>query len=145
MYPKKSEGVVSGISQIEALDLQLSLHTYNMISVYAVSKESSPISSTLQLLPTPRSLSIWRGQTAMLNCPANSTRGDLKITWFFNEVLVSDDDERWRRQHNGSLLIRKFNPKRLESGLVEGVYKCLASNDDGSMISDNTSLHFACM
>lgn len=103
----------------------------------ATNVTDKPIPLSLRL-DDPKDIIVARGQPAAFHCKTytNSTR--LHITWYYNNSPIVSDDARRKQLDNGTLYIPKVTGKRFE-----GLYKCLASNEFGSLLSNTASLKIA--
>lgn len=108
------------------------------VSTVATNVTDKPIPLSLRL-DDPKDVVVARGQPAAFHCKThtiNSTR--LHFKWYFNNSLIVSDDARRKQLDNGTLYIPKAIGKRFE-----GLYRCLASNEHGSLLSNNASLKIA--
>lgn len=99
-----------------------------------------PVPLSLQL-QDPKDVIIARGQPATLKCEAHSTAPGLHFRWLFNDVLIPINDTRTVQKDDGSLLIPKVAGKRFDS--LEGKYRCIATNNIGSVLSNPAALKIA--
>lgn len=107
------------------------------VSTVATNVTDKPIPLSLRL-DDPKDVTAAKGQPATFLCRARTNSTQLHFKWYFNDSLIAPDDARRKQLANGTLYIPKVAGKRLE-----GLYRCLATNEFGSLLSNPATLRIA--
>jgi hypothetical protein len=79
------------------------------------------------------------GKNATISCKASSTDGPVTYTWLLNgSTLVSDSIKYHFDGHSNLTIIN------LQRHIDNGVYRCIATNKAGSILSNQALLQVAC-
>lgn len=108
----------------------------------ATNVTDAPVPLSIKL-EDPKDVFIPRGQPATLKCPYSTTARKSSLRWLCNNTLIPNNDTRRVLQKDGSLYIQKVAGRRYNT--TEGSYRCLVSNEFGSILSNPASLKIAGM
>lgn len=103
----------------------------------ATNVTDKPIPLSLRV-DDPIDVVVAKKQSATFHCNTHTNSTQLQYKWYFNDSLIGSDDARRKQLDNGTLYIPKVTGKRLE-----GYYKCLVSNEFGSLLSNAATLKIA--
>lgn len=99
-----------------------------------------PIPLSLRL-DDPEDVLVARGQSATFQCKTHTNNStQLHYKWYFNNSLIDSNDTKKKQLDNGTLYIPRVIGKRFE-----GLYRCRATNEFGSLLSNEATLKIAGM
>ena len=113
-----------------------------VVSAFAGAVDVPEVPLSIQL-KDPQDVTVSRGQSATLRCDAQSPTPGLQITWLHNDQPIKSNDSRRHVQRDGSLYFPKLGDGKKSKNLT-GEYRCRASVQNVSMLSNPAKLKVAC-